>query len=116
MINDPLLCAVYLSAMIDAEGSIIYQKDKSNRQVSIYNTEIELIDNCKKCLEIIGIKYYVVRTGKICKHGEALQLTISGQKSLNKLFQSIEEFLCCRKRNLFEKMLSSYKYKMSNCA
>ena len=116
MAENPLLCAVYLAAMIDAEGSIVYQKDKSSRQVSIYNTEIELINNCKSCLDVIGIKYYVVNTGKICKHGEALQLTVSGQKSLNKLFKNIEEFMCFRKRQSFKSMLSSYKYRMSNCA
>lgn len=103
------MCAVYIASMIDAEGSVIHQKKKYSRQVCIYNTEKELIINCQECLQKLGIESYVINTRVICKHGESLQLIVSGQRNLIGLYSFVYPYMAERKRKLFNDLVLSYK-------
>lgn len=102
---------VYLAAMIDGEGSVVFQQKKQNRFIAIYSSENQIIQNCIDCLNTLNISYYVVKTKKQCTHGEFLQLTISNQANLMKLHRCISMLLCERKKALFNDLIGSYKYR-----
>jgi hypothetical protein len=111
-----IISSVYLAAMIDGEGTIHWQKEKQSRAVVIYNTEMEIIDKCKNHLDSIGVRSYIVKTKNQCTHGFQLNLTITGQNSLLKLYNSVSDYMCSRKRDKFKLMNDSYKNKMSKSA
>lgn len=105
-------CSAYLAAMIDGEGSVMHRKQTGDRVVSISNTEIEILNNCKKCCDVLGIKCSMYTTGVMCTHGLETRLTIRGQSNLYVLYQNAGHFMCNRKRKLLEEALRSYKYRM----
>jgi hypothetical protein len=105
------IASCYLAAMIDAEGSIVYQPKKSNRAVVIYNTELQIINKCIEYLNYLQIESYIVKTKRQCKFGESLHLIISNKRNLEKLYSYVNIYMCNRKKTMFEDMMLSYKYK-----
>lgn len=106
------VCSAYLAAIIDGEGSVQYRKQKGSRWVSISNTEIEIINNCKKCCDVLGIKYGWYDTGNMFTHGTESRLTISGRNNLETLYRSAGRYMSNRKKTLMEEIFCSYKYNM----
>lgn len=100
----------YLAAMIDGEGSILYNEKKYSRSVAIYNTETEILEKCSSYLNNLGVVYGLTHTGRICKYGESRAIYITGRLNLKKLYSIVSPYMCNRKKNELLTMLLSYKY------
>lgn len=51
--------AEYLAAFIDADGGVYYNLKYNTRSVEIYNTDLELVKEIEKCLQILDIGYRI---------------------------------------------------------
>lgn len=103
------IASAYLSAMIDAEGSII--NAKYNKCITIWNTEIELLKKCSNYLKTLNINHSIIKSKRICTHGNLCYVYIGGRNNLTKLYNFLKNFMCERKLFKLEILLKSYKIK-----
>ena len=110
----PEFAAVYLAAMIDGEGCVSVSNDTkggrkySNRQVSIANTDIDIIVTCVAALQVLGIECWLSEREPSGNNPKGIiQIFVShrhGFEQIAKLVPIQSE----RKREKLEDILASY--------
>jgi len=95
--------------MIDGEGSVEYiPPPKSIRQIKITNTDLVIIDACKKAYDLLGITYWMKYQERIEPRKPCYDLHVSGRKNIEKILSLIP--IQSSKRDKIELMISTYRY------
>lgn len=96
--------AAYLAGMIDGEGHV---RVRTNRSVSVSNTDRELIEAVVKCCELLGLHHTVQRLMRRPPRKQGWEVVITGKDALTFIRDAVP-LQCHRKREALAEAIAAY--------
>lgn len=91
-------CAIYLAAMIDGEGYVGAIRGKNgtykHAQVSISNTDQEILQGVRVRLAILGISYREQSTSTGVRYKSGKEIQVNQLQSIAKIGDLVAPFMC----------------------